>query len=308
MSDYDLSGLSPRSFERLLQAIAAKVLGPGLTVFGDGPDGGREATFEGKVPFPSAADCWDGYCVVQAKFRQRPDATGNDGRWAMKQLQEELAAFKKSAIRRRPDFYIFVTNVVLTPVAKKGGKDLVNAVFAKHGKALGLRAWRIWDFDQIGTFLDTMPEIRTTYAAWITPGDVLATLLDPLRGDASRRIETLTNFLAKELVRDQFANLGQAGHIAADKIPLARTFVDLPISRQRSSDLSPEDQDDADPREFASLMVQHARERLDSLAAANARNVPVHTAMAAAPEAGRIVLIGGPGQAALGHGRMHCDM
>ena len=51
--DYDLSRLNSRSFEQLIQVLAAKVLGQGLVVFGDGPDGGREATIQGRVPYPT---------------------------------------------------------------------------------------------------------------------------------------------------------------------------------------------------------------------------------------------------------------
>jgi hypothetical protein len=51
MPDYNLSGLSTRSFEQLIQAISAKVLGPGIVIFGDGRDGGREATFEGTIGY-----------------------------------------------------------------------------------------------------------------------------------------------------------------------------------------------------------------------------------------------------------------
>jgi hypothetical protein len=47
MTDYNLAGLSTRSFEQLIQAIALKVVSPGVVVFGDGADGGREATFNG---------------------------------------------------------------------------------------------------------------------------------------------------------------------------------------------------------------------------------------------------------------------
>ena len=52
------------------RALAARVLGSGIVVFGDGPDGGREATFERKLTFPSTVEGWDGYGVVQAKYRQ----------------------------------------------------------------------------------------------------------------------------------------------------------------------------------------------------------------------------------------------
>jgi hypothetical protein len=69
--DYNFSSFSPRSFEHLIQALCQKILGPGIRVHGDGPDGGREASFRGRVPYPSAVEYWEGYGVVQAKFRQK---------------------------------------------------------------------------------------------------------------------------------------------------------------------------------------------------------------------------------------------
>ncbi len=93
MPDYDLSGLSTRSFEKLIQALAGQVLGSGTITFGDGPDGGREATFEGKMDYPAEADPWNGYCVVQAKFRQRPKGAKSDSDWTLKDLEWELKGF-----------------------------------------------------------------------------------------------------------------------------------------------------------------------------------------------------------------------
>src|ERR1039457_1394251 len=102
MPDYNLYGLSTRSFEQLVQAIAASVIGPGTAVFGDGPDGGREATFEGKTQYPSSTSPWDGYVVIQAKFRQRAQSVEMDGAWALTQLSKELKKFtgKKRGLRR----------------------------------------------------------------------------------------------------------------------------------------------------------------------------------------------------------------
>lgn len=122
--DYNLTGLSTRSFEKLLQTLAVKVLGPGTVVFDDGPDGGREATFEGRMDYPSKAKPWAGYCVIQAKFRQRPEGTGKDGKWALDQLEKELKDFTDRKQRRRiPEYYIFATNVVLSSAQGKGAKD-----------------------------------------------------------------------------------------------------------------------------------------------------------------------------------------
>jgi hypothetical protein len=56
----DLAGLGPVGFERLCQALAVYVLGPGIEVFGAGPDGGREASFSGLVQYPASAGPWNG--------------------------------------------------------------------------------------------------------------------------------------------------------------------------------------------------------------------------------------------------------
>jgi hypothetical protein len=118
MPDYHLSGLSTRSFEQLVQALAIKVIGPAVVVFGDGPDGAREATYEGRLPFPSAEQGWDGYLVVQAKFRQRPLGDGRDANWLIKELKAELSKFANTKRRlRAPQYYIVATNVVLSAVA-----------------------------------------------------------------------------------------------------------------------------------------------------------------------------------------------
>jgi hypothetical protein len=47
MPDFNINGLDPRSFEHFVQAIAKKEIANGVTPFGDGLDGGREATFSG---------------------------------------------------------------------------------------------------------------------------------------------------------------------------------------------------------------------------------------------------------------------
>lgn len=45
--NYDLNGLNPIEFEHLIQSLLKKIIGQGTITFGQGPDGGREATYEG---------------------------------------------------------------------------------------------------------------------------------------------------------------------------------------------------------------------------------------------------------------------
>ncbi len=95
--DYDLTRLGSREFEHLTQALALKVFGPSVGVFGDGPDGGREATYSGRVrwaPDDHTAG-WNGYerpaivewikeqgwgaCIARRR-REAPEVSGVDRR------------------------------------------------------------------------------------------------------------------------------------------------------------------------------------------------------------------------------------
>jgi hypothetical protein len=200
LADYNLSALSARSFEQLIQVIASKVIGPGIVIFGDGPDGGREATYEGSMPFPSIADPWAGYVVIQAKFLQRIGSHRSNLLWLTSELRKELRAFATKARRRRPpDYYILATNIILTPVGSKGGKDKISAEFKKARK---FRDWRVWDYDQLKIYLDGNEEVRRKYL-FITPDDVLAEVFQQLKEARPNFDRVMTNFLSKELIADQ---------------------------------------------------------------------------------------------------------
>jgi len=310
MSDYDLSGLSTRSFEKLIQSIASKVLGPGTVTYGDGPDGGREATFEGRMDYPSHADPWDGYCVIQAQFLQRPRNPSTDGRWALKELTGELKIFadpKKR--RRRPDYYIFATNVVLTPVQGQGWKDKAAALFKKYQPKVPIRSWAIWDFDEIGKFLDNFADIRTSYAAWITPGDVLSEVIEQLTSRRADFLATMTNFLAKELRSDQYANLEQAGHSTEERIPLARIFVDLPIITQRLKEPPTHHREEEKDIELIALLMETASDPLDPASILQTELSPEdQPTRSQGPQSGRYVLVGGPGQGKTTVGQFACQL
>ena len=97
------------------------VLGNGILVFGDGPDGGREATFEGNLDFPSGKDPWSGYVVMQAKFLQAPGAPSEQADWVCDQLREELRKFLPPSNLRSPEYYILVTIAKLSPMPTTKG-------------------------------------------------------------------------------------------------------------------------------------------------------------------------------------------
>ncbi|MGF7207195.1 hypothetical protein GGE65_001756 [Skermanella aerolata] len=91
---YDFTRFSPQAFQALAQAIAVKVFGPGTKVFGDGPDGAREASFHGRIPGLSThGKEWDGYGIIQAKCRQQPRQNTQDADWLVVQLKADLDKF-----------------------------------------------------------------------------------------------------------------------------------------------------------------------------------------------------------------------
>jgi hypothetical protein len=282
--DYDFSRLSTRSFEQLIQSLAHSMIGPDIVIFGDGPDGGREATFDGPIPFPTKGNPWHGYGVIQAKFKQRTEGSGKDGDWAVNELKKELDKFQSPRRGlKKPEYYIYVTNVVLTPVAISGGKDKCTSYLNSQKTNLGFKDFRIWDYDQLRVMLDVYNNVRTAYSAWITAGDVLAKLIESIQPKEPNFREIMRNYLQKELCADQYVNLNQAGHQPKDRIPLSQVFVDLPVG------------DQSQPKGAIELLLEMAGWRLDPRS--NLQGTLLTRGLSTvAPPPGRLVFIGGPGQ------------
>ncbi len=228
MADYDLTRLGTTEFEHLAQALAVKHLGPGVRVYGAGRDGGREAT----VTRPTGASTWPGDTVMQAKFRARPGAPGENADWLRNEIRKELNAWTDTDRPRspKPDNLLFVTNVVLSAVPGHG-VDHVLGIAANHQDKLPLQRFDVWHYDQLCRLLDDSVDIRTAYAGLITPGDVLAELRRILTGQAADLGEVMRRHAAKELLAEQWVRLGQAGSKTNERLPLGRVAVDLPAER-----------------------------------------------------------------------------
>jgi len=181
---YDLSQLNERRFEDLCRALAVHVLGPGLQVFGAGPDGGREATFDGPVPYPTGTDSWNGYGVLQAKCRQH-SLGQNDTQWLHRTIMRELDQWddpnrKRVSDGRRPEYLIIATNVRLTSVARRGGIDRIRTLLTGYADRLALQGWDLWDANKLSAYLDAYPDVARRFAEFLTPGQVLSDAIDTI--------------------------------------------------------------------------------------------------------------------------------
>ncbi|MFJ4281131.1 NACHT domain-containing protein [Streptomyces massasporeus] len=227
---FDLSKLGSREFENLTQSLALAEIGSSLSVFGPGPDGGREATFEGPVTMGKDGPTIEGYGVLQAKYCENLTTPRKDATWLISQIRAELKDWKTSTKRsRKPDCLIFATNVTLSGVPNTGGIDRVNRELKAQCEALGIKNWYVWHGETVNRLLENHVNIRTSYAAWVLPGDVLAELYSQVSARKKEVGKGLQRYLAKELVRDLHVNLDQAGSADDLQIPLADVFIDLPI-------------------------------------------------------------------------------
>lgn len=234
--DYELGPIGSRGFEHLVQALALGALGPGIEVFGDGPDGGREATFQGEVPIPHylGGGHWFGYGVLQAKhLLHETDEPIRSARWLVKQLRAELNAYlpegnKPPKRAKAPEYYIITTNVRLSPGDDDGGIKLVEAELEKYAEALNLRGFAIWHYDQIARLLDNNSEVRKTYAGVITSGDLISVLLELFQDSIPDIGKQVSVNAAVELRERQWSRLSDSGLDHDGKLPLDQVAIDLP--------------------------------------------------------------------------------
>jgi len=119
----------------------------------------------------------------------------------------------------------------------------------------------------------------------------------------------MTNFLAKELRSDQYANLEQAGHSTEERIPLARIFVDLPIITQRLKEPPTHHREEEKDIELIALLMETASDPLDPASILQTELSPEdQPTRSQGPQSGRYVLVGGPGQGKTTVGQFACQL
>ncbi|MEU3735988.1 hypothetical protein AB0E78_02765 [Streptomyces sp. NPDC032198] len=294
---FDLSRLGSREFEHLTQSIAVAELGPGVGVFGSGADGGREATFEGPVRIATNGHSWSGYGVIQAKYKETLGKPKDDATWLIGEIDGEMKGWikRKAEKRKVPEYFVVSTNVRLSP-QDDGGIDRVDECLKGYAQRLGFKGWLVWHSDSISTFLANHRDIRISYAPWVTPGDVLARVLSD-QSDLSNEIsEALSSFTAKELLRERYVNLDQAGATDDGSVALADIFIDLPYQPWSGV----EESESANNQKALESII-HASD-LSTDQAGN-RN---HRVRNDADD--RFVLIGGPGQGKTTITQFACQM
>jgi molecular chaperone DnaK (HSP70) len=172
--EYNFTNIGNEQFENLIQALMQKILGYDSIVFGKGPDGGRELTFEGKSNFPNAHKNWDGYWIVQAKYKSREEVPKNSFTWVKKHLIKEIKGFQTKK-RKLPDNYIFITNAILTASAETGDRDKIQKLITEYNNLI--RNILVIGYDELCKLIDNNLDVRSAYTHLITHGDMLYKVL-----------------------------------------------------------------------------------------------------------------------------------
>jgi hypothetical protein len=228
---YDLTKLNPDSFEHLVNGLAFRVLGPGLTVFGAGSDGGRDGYFEGEAPYPSQADRWSGRWYIQSKFH-KPHLSADPQAWLLAQIKSELGEFQRHDSRRLwPDNWIVATNIDPSGKPQTGCFDRALALVQAAKPELTNR-FHIWGGQKILQLLIEFPGIAAHYAHFLTPGNVISKLFENLSDSHAQLNDIFRSLIVSQFNEQQFTKLEQAGSAADNRPGIHRLFTDLPFKSQ----------------------------------------------------------------------------
>ncbi|MCX6879733.1 MAG: hypothetical protein NTW21_38905 [Verrucomicrobia bacterium] len=128
MTRFPLYDLSDTEFEQLMVLICRELMGIGITSFASGPDGGKDAKFEGTATnFPSPTVPASGKFIVQAKHTASPVASCSDYEFEITLVDKEIPKIKRQFEEGRLTHYLIITNRRKTGGAEDRIPDRIKA-------------------------------------------------------------------------------------------------------------------------------------------------------------------------------------
>ncbi len=235
MPKYYLNSLGSNEFENMCQSLIQVIIGNGAKIYGMGKDGAREATFDGKAPYPSVSEQWEGKWIFQAKFHDI-NQIGMDA--ARKAIVAEVDSELRKIVDKyeiQCDNYILCTNVSLSPAFRKGTKDVIdNEIIPKYkGK---IKHIHVWGAEEICRFLDSHADIRLTYSNFLLVGDIIFDLVCSKKTEQNELVDVIKSYcLKKYSISEKYAMLDDAGDLEDKRIELNKVFIDLDIELDNQS-------------------------------------------------------------------------
>lgn len=163
MAKYEYHELWDYQFETLVVACCQKILGIGVHGFAPGPDGGKDALFNGTANLhPSERAPWQGQTVIQAKHTAEINASFSDVRFysptsASCIIEEELERIKTLRQFQQLDHYMLFSNRKLTA----GTQTRISRRISEEAN-IPLSSVSLFGIEAIEMLLHTFPDIATT--------------------------------------------------------------------------------------------------------------------------------------------------
>ncbi|MBK0019166.1 NACHT domain-containing NTPase [Kosakonia sp. S42] len=225
MNSYDLTQLDSNSFEHMVNFLAMKTLGAGITGFAAGPDGGRDGYLVGKAPYPTAEECWEGIWYIQSKFH-KPNLSTNAQKWLVKEILNEIRAYSEIPQRKLPDIWIIATNIEPSGHPQTGAYDKIVSLVKKHAPKIKVD---VWGGRKILDFLMEHPIVAQTYGHFLTPGHIISKLYTQLENENSKQKSLIDHFMVSQFKDLCYTKLEQAGSNNDHKPKIHELFRDLPV-------------------------------------------------------------------------------
>ena len=186
MSRYRYEELSPTQFENLVVEICCALLGQGTHGFAEGPDGGRDARFDGITNnYPNSRSPWSGTTIIQAKHTSRYNASYSDIDFlgAKGVLDKEIPRIKQLVNSGKLNHYMLFANRKLTGNADS---NILERITSECG--LSPSDTRIIGIEEIDRILRVHGEIAEQYQL-----DLLSAPLRITRDGLAEIIEAMRN-------------------------------------------------------------------------------------------------------------------
>lgn len=178
----DYHDLADTQFEALVMAVCTRILGPGVSPFSSGKDGGRDGRFVGTATaFPSTTAPHAGKFVIQAKHTEDPVSKFSDadfsGTGASATLTKELPRIKLLSEAGEVNYYYLFSNRRLA-----GGADA--AIRARITSYTGIGTIELFGIERLDLLLKQWPDVLDLASLSgfsrpliVTPDDLAAVIL-----------------------------------------------------------------------------------------------------------------------------------
>ncbi|MEA3939699.1 hypothetical protein HWQ18_20990 [Enterobacter ludwigii] len=225
---YDLTQLDSHSFEHLVNFLALKILGNGVTGFAAGADGGRDGYLRGKAPYPSELENWEGIWFLQSKFH-KPHLSNDSQKWLIKEVAKEITQFKTGNRKLKPNNWIIASNIEPSGAPETGAFDKIQEIVHEFDPDIKIH---VWGGRKILDFLAHHPEAVGYYGHFLTPGHVITELYNQLNKHKKNIKDIIDHLIVNQFHEFTYTKLEQAGSGSDQRPKIYELFRDLPVQTQ----------------------------------------------------------------------------